>query len=70
MHKRLMKIGVIGSVTLGICCFTPLLVISLGAIGAAAIIPWLDYVLMPGMLVFLCLMAYAWINSDRSEDIK
>lgn len=56
---RLFRIGAVGSVFFALCCFTPLLVVVLGAIGLSAWLGWLDYVLLPGLLLFLCLTGYA-----------
>lgn len=58
-EKKLLKTGIIGSVILAICCFTPILVILLGVIGLSAIVGWLDYVLLPGLGVFLAITGYA-----------
>jgi len=33
---RLLRIGIGGSVIAALCCFTPILVVLLGAVGAAA----------------------------------
>ncbi|MEE9545733.1 MAG: mercury resistance system transport protein MerF [Rhodospirillales bacterium] len=43
---------------MGLCCFTPLLVIGLGAVGLSAWLAWIDYILLPGLLIFLCLTGY------------
>lgn len=43
--------AVSGTFAVAICCFTPVLVITLGAIGLGALTPYLDYVLIPGLLV-------------------
>ena len=56
--KRLLRIGLIGSVIAAVCCFTPVLVVLLGAIGLGAITGYLDYVLLPALAGFLGLTAY------------
>lgn len=40
---------------MAVCCFTPLLVIVLGAVGLSSWLGWLDYVLLPGLALFLIL---------------
>ena len=50
--KTLLRVSVIGTVLVALCCFTPVLVILLGAVGMAALTSYLDYVLLP-TLVFL-----------------
>jgi mercuric ion transport protein len=52
--------GLIGSVITMVCCFTPALVVLLGAFGFAAVIGYLDYVLLPALAIFLGLIVYGW----------
>lgn len=52
------KFGGIGSAVTALCCFTPVLVIGLGAVGLTAWLAWLDFVLLPALFVFLCLTGY------------
>ena len=49
-----------GSVVAAICCFTPILVVLLGAVGLSAWLGWIDYVLFPALAFFLALTAYAY----------
>ena len=58
-EEKLLKTGIIGSVIIAICCFTPALVILFGILGLSAIVGWLDYVLLPGLAVFLAITGYA-----------
>ena len=58
-HKKLFRTGCTGTVIAAICCFTPLLVVALGAVGLSAWLGWLDYVLFPMMFAFLGVVAYA-----------
>lgn len=58
-NTSLLRTGVIGSVIAALCCFTPILVVLLGAVGLSAALGWLDYVLLPALALFLCLTAYA-----------
>lgn len=57
--RRLLRIGIIGTVVTALCCFTPLLVVLLGAVGLSAALGWLDIVLIPALLVFLGITVYA-----------
>ena len=57
--KDLLKIGIIGTVIAAICCFTPILVILLVTVGLSAILGWLDFVLIPALLIFMGITAYA-----------
>jgi mercuric ion transport protein len=45
--------GVLGAVISAICCFTPILVISLSAIGLSAVSSYLDAILFPAMAFFI-----------------
>ena len=63
-NKRLLTTGIIGSVIAAICCFTPLLIILLSAIGLGGLVSYLDYGLLPALAIFLCIVVYAlWRQS-------
>ena len=51
--------GIIGSVVAALCCFTPVLVVLLGAIGLSALVGVLDYVLLPVLAIFIAITVYA-----------
>ena len=57
--RKLLATGCTGTIIAAICCFTPALVILLGAVGLSAWLGWLDYVLLPSLAIFLCITAYA-----------
>ena len=57
--RKLIGIGGAGALVAGLCCFTPLLVVSLGAVGLSALAGWwLDLILIPALAVFLLLLGY------------
>ena len=58
-EKGLLGIGICGTAVAALCCFTPVLTVLLGAAGLAAVIGWLDYVLLPALVLFLGLPACA-----------
>jgi mercuric ion transport protein len=61
----MLKTGIIGTVIAALCCFTPVLVILLSAVGLSAIIGWLDFVLLPALVIFLAITGYAlWKKSQ------
>ena len=62
----LLRTGIIGSVIVALCCFTPILVILLGAVGLSALVGWLDVVLLPALAVFLGITAYALWRRQRT----
>ena len=51
--KKLLGVGITGTLLTAICCFTPALVLLLGALGLAAALAWLDYVLLPLLVLFV-----------------
>lgn len=62
----LLRTGVIGSVIVALCCFTPILVVLLGAVGLSALVGWLDVVLLPALAAFLGITAYALWRRRRT----
>lgn len=58
-NRTLLKTGITGSVIAAICCATPVLVIALGVVGLSAWVGWLDYVLIPTLVIFVGITAYA-----------
>ena len=55
-------VGGVGSVLAALCCFTPILVIAFGAIGAGALAASLDTVLFPLLLFFVVVFAVSWMR--------
>ncbi len=64
--KTLLRVGVIGGVITALCCFTPVLVVLLGAVGLSAWLGWLDYVLLPALLIFVGIIAYALFKREKA----
>nr|WP_221188689.1 mercury resistance system transport protein MerF [Limimaricola variabilis] len=62
----MLKFGLIGTVILALCCFTPLLVVLFGVVGLSAVLGWLDYVLLPALAVFIGITLYALWRRGRS----
>ena len=63
--RKLLRTGIIGSVIVALCCFTPILVVAFGFLGVSAWLGWADYVLFPALAFFLGLTAYAYYKSKR-----
>lgn len=57
--RKLLRIGIVGTVIAALCCFTPVLVLLLGVVGLSAVLGWIDYVLLPALVFFVALTAYA-----------
>ena len=58
----LLSLGILGTVAAALCCFTPVLVAVLGAVGLSASIGYLDYVLLPAIVVFVGIVIYALVR--------
>jgi len=57
-RKSLLQFGIAGTIITGICCFTPALVVLLGAAGLSAWLAWLDGVLIPLLVVFVAITVF------------
>lgn len=66
MKDKILLTGVIGTVVAALCCFTPVLVILLGAVGLSALLGVLDYVLIPALIFFIGLTVYAVIRRSKT----
>jgi mercuric ion transport protein len=64
-NDRLLKYGLIGTVLVALCCFTPILVILLGVVGLSAMLGWIDLVLLPALAVFIGITLYALWRRGR-----
>lgn len=64
--NALLKTGVIGTIIVALCCFTPILVILFGAVGLAAAVGYLDIVLFPALGLFILLTIYALWRKARA----
>lgn len=65
-NKKLLTTGIIGTVIAALCCFTPILVILLGAVGLSAIVGYLDVVLLPALGIFVLITVYALWKRNAS----
>lgn len=65
-NKRLFKVGLIGAIVSALCCFTPILVLLLGAVGLSSLLGILDYVLLPALAIFIGLTIYAYFKKDKT----
>jgi len=63
--RKLLGIGIVGTLIAALCCFTPLLVGLLGALGLAAAVGWLDQVLLPALAIFVAITVYALVRRWR-----
>ncbi len=66
--RKLLGTGVIGTIVMALCCFTPVLVILVASVGLSAIVGYLDFVLFPALAFFIGLTAYALYRRGRPAD--
>ena len=59
-RARMLTVGIIGAFAAAVCCFTPILVALLGAVGMSAATGYLDYVLLPAIAIFIAISVYAY----------
>lgn len=64
--RKLLGIGLGGSALAAVCCFTPALALLLAAAGVSAWLAWLDFILLPALVLFLGITAYALIRGRRA----
>ncbi len=67
--KKTALYGGIGTIIAALCCFTPILVIALTAVGAASIIGYLDYVLLPSLAFFVVLTVYGFYRMKQPGSV-
>ncbi|MEI4263481.1 mercury resistance system transport protein MerF [Roseovarius sp. D0-M9] len=65
--RKLLLTGIVGTVLAALCCFTPILVVLLGAVGLSAVLGWIDYVLLPALAFFIALTVYAVCRRQRHQ---
>ncbi|MCJ8310038.1 MAG: mercury resistance system transport protein MerF [Rhizobiaceae bacterium] len=64
--SRLTKFSLFGAVIAALCCFTPLLVWILAAIGLAGLIAYLDLVLLPLLGLFVLLALWGLVRDRKA----
>ena len=64
-NRKLLRIGGIGTVVTAVCCFTPILVVALSALGLVGTIAYLDMVLFPVLFMFILLLSVALFTRMR-----
>lgn len=65
--SKLIKVGVVGTILVALCCFTPILVILIGIVGLSALTGSLDVVLFPALAAFIAVTIYAIVRQRKAE---
>lgn len=63
--KSMLCLGSCGSVIAALCCFTPLGVVALGAVGLGALVPAFDVILLPALAAFVSIAILGWVRLRR-----
>lgn len=63
----LIKVSALGTIVVALCCFTPILVVLLAALGLSALTGYLDYVLLPALAIFIGLTLFAVLRKRRID---
>ncbi len=66
-EKKLLKVGIIGTVIAALCCFTPVLVVLFGVVGLSAFTGYLDLVLFPALGIFVILTVFALWRRRKNQ---
>ncbi len=64
--RRLLTTGIVGTIIVALCCFTPVLVVLFGIVGLSVLVGWLDIVLLPALAFFIGLTIYAVWRRQRN----
>lgn len=64
--KKGMLAALTGTVLVALCCFTPILVILLGAVGLSAFTPFLDFVLLPALCIMIAISVVSFLRWRKS----
>lgn len=62
------KFGLIGTVLVALCCFTPVLVWLLVALGLGGLVTYLDPVLLPLLGAFVALTIFGFMRRPKQQD--
>jgi membrane transport protein MerF len=62
------RAGVWESIIAAIYGFIPALIINLGLLGLAALVPHLDYIFIPMLAICLGLALYGWAKKETSNE--
>ena len=64
--KKGMFAALAGTVLVALCCFTPILVILLGAVGLNVFTLYLDFVLLPALCIMIALSIISLLRWRKS----
>lgn len=59
--------ALVGTGLVALCCFTPVLVIGLGLVGLSFVTPYLDFLLLPALVIFILVTIRAYLQRCVAE---
>ncbi|MFK7967089.1 MAG: mercury resistance system transport protein MerF [Burkholderiaceae bacterium] len=65
MNRKRLTTGLVGTALALLCCFSPVLVVLLGALGLSAYVGGISYVVMPLLVFFIGLTIYALFEKQK-----
>ncbi len=68
--KKGIYAAIAGTILVALCCFTPILVVTLGAVGFSAFTPYLDSVLLPAMVIFIVLTVSSYRRWEKARKVR
>jgi mercuric ion transport protein len=64
-YRKTFWAAILGAGAVALCCFTPVLVLLLAAVGLSALTPYLDYVLFPALAILIVLSVVSYTRWRR-----
>jgi len=68
ISKKGMFAALTGTVLVALCCFTPILVILMGAVGLSSFTPYLDQVLLPALVIMIVLTIASYLRWRKAAE--
>jgi len=69
-YRKACMAAAIGTVVVALYCFTPLLVLVLGIVGLSFLTPYLDYVLLPALVVLLAVTIISYRKWKKVDSAR
>jgi mercuric ion transport protein len=66
-YRKRFIAALVGTGVVALCCFTPVLVLSLGVVGLSAMTPYLDYVLLPALVILILVAVRSYQKWQSSQ---
>jgi len=66
--KKGLYASTVGTILVSLCCFTPILVITVGVVGLGALTPYLDYILLPALAVMIIVSTMSYRKYKKGCD--